>query len=131
MLTSTCLTAPPTNQSTFRQWTVAPIFYAVLAVAETLGTSNTSQLMDLQANGGNTFTPAYAVYENGACARLALFNFVTDPTGASTYTATFSIGGGSTGEANAMPASVQVKLVGLVDIVLNTSLTICFSQDIS
>lgn len=88
---------------------MAPIFYAVLAVAETLGTSNTSQIMDLQANNGSTYTPAYAVYENGECARLALFNFVTDPTGASTYTATFSVGGGSTGETNATPASVQVK----------------------
>ena len=65
--------------------------------------------MDLQANAGNIYTPAYAIYENGACARLALFNFVTDPTGASAYTATFSIGGGSTGEGNATPASVQVK----------------------
>jgi len=100
---------PPRNQSTFRQWTVAPIFYAVLAIAETLGTSGTSQIVDLQANTGNTYTPAYAVYENGECARLALLNFVTDPTGASTYTATFSVGGGSTGETNATPASVQVK----------------------
>jgi len=102
-------TPPPTNQSTFHQWTVAPLFYAVLAVAETIGSSGTTQLMDLQANSNNTYTPAYAVYENGECARLALFNFVTDPTGASTYTATFSVGGGSTGEANATPASVQVK----------------------
>ena len=101
--------APPRNQSTFHQWTVAPIFYAVLAVAETLGNSDASQIVDLQANAGNTYTPAYAVYENGGCARLALFNFVTDPTGASTYTATFSIGGSSTGGTNATPASVQVK----------------------
>jgi len=97
---------PPRNQSTFHQWTVTPIFYAVLAVAETLGTSDASQIVDLQANEGNTYTPAYAVYENGECTRLALFNFVTDPTGLSTYTATFSVGG-STGEAT--PASVQVK----------------------
>ena len=88
---------------------MAPIFYAVLAVAETLGNSNTSQIVDLQANGGNTYTPAYAVYENGQCARLALLNFITDPTGASTYTAIFSIGGSSTGEANATPVSVRVK----------------------
>jgi hypothetical protein len=101
--------APPRNQSAFHQWTVAPLFYAVLAVAETFGNSNTSQIVDLQANAGNTYTPAYAVYENGVCSRLALFNFVTDPSGASTYTATFSIGGGSTGEANGTPASVQVK----------------------
>lgn len=65
--------------------------------------------MDLQANSGNIYTPAYAVYESGQCARLALFNYVTDPTGASSYTVTFSVGGGSTGESNATPASVQVK----------------------
>jgi hypothetical protein len=88
---------------------VAPLFYAVLAIAETLGTTNTSQLMDLQANFASIYTPAYAVYESGTCARLALFNYITDPSGASTYTVTFSIGGGSTGEANATPASVQVK----------------------
>jgi len=101
--------APPTNESGYHQWTVAPIFYAFLAIAETLGTTNTSQLMDLQANSASIHTPAYAVYESGACAKLAFFNYVTDPSGASTYTATFSIGGGSTGEANATPASVQVK----------------------
>jgi len=38
-----------------------------------------------------------------------LFNFVTDPTGASTYTAVISIGGGSTGQSNATPSQVQVK----------------------
>ena len=65
--------------------------------------------MDLQANNNSIYTPAYVIYESGAAARLALFNYVTDATGASTYTATFSVGGGSTGEASAMPASVQVK----------------------
>jgi hypothetical protein len=65
--------------------------------------------MDLQANNNNIYTPAYVIYESGAAARIALFNYITDPTGASTYTATFSLGGGSNGEANSMPASVQVK----------------------
>lgn len=114
---------PPRNQSAFHQWTVAPLFYAVLAVAETLGNSNSSQIVDLQANAGNTYTPAYAVYEGGECARLALFNFVTDPTGASTYTATFSIGGGSTGEANATPASVQVKYLASPSVVEKVNVT--------
>jgi len=102
-------TPPPTNESSYHQWTIGAIFYATLAIAETLGTSNTSQVMDLKANSNSIYTPAYVIYESGAAARLALFNYVTDPTGASTYTATFSIGGGSTGEAISMPASVQVK----------------------
>ena len=71
-------------------------------MAETIGSSNKSQIVDLNANGGNEFTPAYAVYEGGNPVRVALFNFVTDPTGASDYTATISVG-------NATPGQVKVK----------------------
>lgn len=60
--------------------------------------------MDLGANGGNEFTPAYAIYENGVPVRVALFNYITDPSGASDYTASVSVG-------NATPASVKVKYV--------------------
>ncbi|KAH9927381.1 glycoside hydrolase family 79 protein, partial [Amylocystis lapponica] len=95
-------TPPPTNQSSFHQWTIGPIFYSVLAVAETLGTSGAAQLIDLGANGGNDYTPGYAVYEGGSLARVALFNYMTDPSGASSYTATISVPG-------ATPAQVQVK----------------------
>ncbi|KAF7302911.1 Glyco-hydro-79C domain-containing protein [Mycena kentingensis (nom. inval.)] len=102
-------TPPPTNQSTFRSWTIAPIYYSVLAVAETIGSSGKAQIIDLQLNAGNIYTPGYAVYENGTLARLALLNFVTDPSGTSDYTMTFAIGGGTTGAPNATPAQVQVK----------------------
>ncbi|KAI0659526.1 glycoside hydrolase family 79 protein [Cubamyces menziesii] len=102
-------TAPPTNESSYHQWTVGPIFYSVLAVAETLGSSNNSQIVDLNANGGNIFTPGYAVYENGNLARLALLNFMTDPSGANDYTATISVGGGESGQPNGTPAQVKVK----------------------
>lgn len=102
-------TPPPTNETGYHQWTISPLFYANLAVAETLGNSNSSQVLDLNANGGNMFTPAYAIYESGAAAKLALFNYVSDPSGASDYTVTISVGGGTTGEAAATPASVQVK----------------------
>lgn len=101
--------APPTNQSTFHQWTIGPIYYAALIMAETLGASNTSQIMDLNANEANIYTPAYAIYENGNPTRVALFNYITDSSGASTYTASISIGGGDTGQDNATPASVRVK----------------------
>jgi len=103
-----CL-APPTNESAFHQWTVGPTYYSTLVVAETFGKSNTSQIVDLNPNNGNQFTPAYAVYDGGVPTKVVLFNYVTDPSGASNYNATISIGGGQTGTPNATPASVQVK----------------------
>ncbi|KIM82064.1 glycoside hydrolase family 79 protein [Piloderma croceum F 1598] len=95
-------TPPPTNQSHFHQWTIGPIYYSALVVAETIGSSNKSQVVDLVANDGNEFTPAYAVYEDGTPSRVALINFVTDPSGASDYTATISVG-------DSTPGQVQVK----------------------
>ena len=71
-------------------------------MAEALGTTGTAQVLDLAANGGNIFTPAYSIFENGTAARVALFNYVTDPSGASDYTATLTVSGAS-------PASVKVK----------------------
>jgi len=47
------------------------------------------------------FTPAYAIYEGGNLARVALFNYMSDPTGAAQYTATINVQGG--------PAQVRVK----------------------
>jgi len=49
------------------------------------------------------YTPVYAVYENGAPARLVVFNFVTDASGASTVQFQFGMSGGN------VPQSVQVK----------------------
>ncbi|KAG1807867.1 glycoside hydrolase family 79 protein [Suillus subaureus] len=95
-------TPPVTNQSTFNQWTIGPIYYSALVVAEALGSSNTAQVLDLQANGGSDYTPGYAIYENGQPVRVALTNFITDPSGNSDYTANISIGG-------TVPAQVQVK----------------------
>ncbi|KAK0433146.1 hypothetical protein EV421DRAFT_1892992 [Armillaria borealis] len=68
-------TPPPTNQSTFRQWTIALI-------------------TDLNANNGSIYTPAYAIYESGNPVRVALFNYITDPSGASNYTASIYAGDG-------------------------------------
>ncbi|KAH7925637.1 glycoside hydrolase family 79 protein [Leucogyrophana mollusca] len=95
--------------SSFHQWTVGAIYYATLVIAEAFGPSGTSQIIDLDANSGNVYTPGYAIYENGGPARLVLINYVTDPSGAGDYTATFSIGGGDVGQANGTPAQVQVK----------------------
>ncbi|KAI0937998.1 hypothetical protein AcV7_003315 [Taiwanofungus camphoratus] len=100
-------TPPPSNMTNFEQWTIGPIFYSVLAVAEALGSSNTSRILDLNANGANIYTPAYAIYEQGTIARVALFNYITDPSGASTYTATISVS--DTNEQNVTPPQVRVK----------------------
>ncbi|EMD34954.1 glycoside hydrolase family 79 protein [Gelatoporia subvermispora B] len=96
-------TPPPTNQSVYHQWTIGPIFYSVLAVAEALGPTNNSQIIDLFANGNSDETPGYAIYENGNLARVALFNYMTDPSGANDYVATLSMGDA------VVPAQVQVK----------------------
>lgn len=95
--------APPTNQSAFNQWTAGAIYYSVMIIAEALGNTNTSQIIDLLGNNGNEFTPQYAIYENGALARVALFNYVTDPSGNSDYVATIHVEGGQ------VPAQARVK----------------------
>lgn len=70
-------------------------------MAEALGSTGTAQVLDLFPNSASPYTPGYAIYENGALARLALFNYMTDPTGANDYTATITV-------PNA-PSSVTVK----------------------
>jgi len=100
-------TPPPTNQTKYGvQWTIGPIYYTALAMAEALGPKNQSQVSDITQNIN---TPMYAIFENGAPTKVALLNFVTDPSGASTYTAVISVGGGTTGQSNATPSSVKVK----------------------
>ncbi|KAJ7104505.1 glycoside hydrolase family 79 protein [Mycena belliarum] len=96
-------TAPPTNVSRYYEWTVGAVYYSALISSEVFGRTNTSQIVDILGNGANIYTPQYAVYENGALARVALFNYITDATGKSDYTATITVAGGT------VPASVQVK----------------------
>lgn len=78
-------------------------------MAEFLGSSNVAQIIDLFPNNANEFTPAYAAYENGNMVRVALFNYMDDPSGAHDYTATISVGGSAYGEPNVSPAQVKVK----------------------
>ncbi|THH18224.1 hypothetical protein EW146_g2709 [Bondarzewia mesenterica] len=103
-------TPPPTNQSSFRQWTIGPAYYAALVMSEALGPSNASQVADLFPNNADIYTPAYAIYENGNPTKVALFNYITDPSGATDINVAISIGGGQTGQSNATPAQVKVKL---------------------
>ncbi|KAK0203721.1 hypothetical protein DFS33DRAFT_1431561 [Desarmillaria ectypa] len=98
-----------TNESAYYKWTFGPIYYSALIMAEILGASNTSQLLDIGANVGNIYTPGYAIYEQGTPVRLALFNFITDSSGSHDYYATFAIGAGDTGRPNGTLAQVKVK----------------------
>ncbi|KAJ7865658.1 glycoside hydrolase family 79 protein, partial [Mycena olivaceomarginata] len=81
---------PPTNQSTFHSWTVGPVYYSALIVAEAFGKSNKSRIIDMQLNNDSIYTPGYAIYDNDILSRLALINFITDPSGKSDFTGTFS-----------------------------------------
>ncbi|GJE97918.1 glycoside hydrolase family 79 protein [Phanerochaete sordida] len=102
-------TPPPTNESLYHEWTIGPIFYSILAMTEVLGNTNTSRVVDLFANGDNDLTPAYAIYENDELARVALFNYMDDPTGAAALDVTIAVGGNATGQPLATPSQVRVK----------------------
>ncbi|KZV95942.1 hypothetical protein EXIGLDRAFT_765760 [Exidia glandulosa HHB12029] len=78
---------PPHNASAPFQWSVGPPMYAILAVAEALGTSGKARVADLGMNGANDYTPGYVIYENNQPARLLFINFMSDPSGAHDYTA--------------------------------------------
>ena len=72
-------------------------------MAETL--SNGSQVLDITSSAKlNHQSPAYVIYENGNPARIALFNYVTDPSGSSNVNFTFSFD-------DQAPAQVKVKYV--------------------
>ncbi|KAJ6561988.1 hypothetical protein B0H19DRAFT_1068685 [Mycena capillaripes] len=76
-------------------------------VAEVFGKSNNSRIIDLQMNSDDVYTPGYAIYDNDILSRLALINYITDPTGRSDYTATFSFDGQT-------PSQIKVKC-GVID----------------
>lgn len=99
------MSAPPGNTSTYNQWTIGPVYYSALAMAETV--SNGSQVLDITASSNlSTSSPAYVIYENGQPVRIAVINYVTDPTGANNVQFTFAIGG-------QVPSQVQVKYVSI------------------
>ena len=58
-------------------------------LAESLGKSNQSRVSDL-SNDTDIYHPVYGIFENDAPTRFVLFNYVNDPTGASTYQVTLS-----------------------------------------
>ncbi|KAJ3727373.1 hypothetical protein DFJ43DRAFT_1001722 [Lentinula guzmanii] len=101
--------SPPTNQSSYKEWTVGPVFYSSLVIAEALGPSNQSQVLEIGAENQSTYTPNYVIYENGQPVRMVLINFLSDSSGNSNYTANIAIGGGQTGQSNTTPSQVKVK----------------------
>ncbi|KAF7297395.1 Glyco-hydro-79C domain-containing protein [Mycena indigotica] len=115
-------TSPPTNQSSFHQWTIGPIYYSALVMAEAMGATNHTQVLDLQANNNNEFTPAYAIYESGKPARVALFNYITDSTGKSDVTAVISVAD-ATGAGGATPTQVRVKYLQATSVAQKGSYT--------
>ncbi|ORX37451.1 hypothetical protein BD324DRAFT_451328 [Kockovaella imperatae] len=97
-------TPPSGTLPDYYKWTTGSVYYSALVVAEAFGQSNVSQIVDLNMNNGSIYHPGYAIYENGAPSRLVLINYVSDPTGASTYQATVTLGDGV-----ALPSSVAVR----------------------
>ncbi|KAJ6573387.1 glycoside hydrolase family 79 protein [Mycena vulgaris] len=104
-------TSPPTNQSTFHQWSVGALYYSALVMAEALGPSNNSQVLDLPIEGLSLYTPVYGIYENGTPVRVAVINYVDDPTGANDAKIVISLSGAT------LPASVKVKFLAAETVV--------------
>ncbi|KAF9033112.1 hypothetical protein BJ165DRAFT_1515715 [Panaeolus papilionaceus] len=83
-------TSPPTNQSTYNQWTVGAVYYSTLILAEAFGKTNTSRVIDLRANTDSPYTPAYALFENDILSKIALFNYMDD-LGTGTHTVNVAV----------------------------------------
>ncbi|KAG6857114.1 hypothetical protein H0H87_009241 [Tephrocybe sp. NHM501043] len=79
------------------------VYYNPFTVAEVFGKSNVSQIVDISNNG--LFTPSYAIYESGALSKVALMNFMDDPSGEHDITGTIMVDGGQ------VPAEIYVKFV--------------------
>ena len=99
------------------------MYYATLAMTEVMGRNNQSQVLWLNVNEGNPSTPGYAIYENGTPMKVALFNFLNDPSGAHDLNVTISIGGGQTGQSAGIPPSVRVKYLLADSITTKDNLT--------
>ena len=91
------------------QRSVGLIFYTWLILAEAFGKSGASRIIDLVANNGSVCTPAYAIWQKGVLSKLALFDYVTDPSPATVSDATFAIGGGTSRQPTGTPPTAKVK----------------------
>ncbi|KJA24887.1 glycoside hydrolase family 79 protein [Hypholoma sublateritium FD-334 SS-4] len=109
-------TAPPTNQSTFNEWTAGAVYYATIILAEAFGTSNQSRLIDLWGNSGSVYTPSYAIYDGDALSKVALFNYLDDQTGASDINVTITVPQG-------VPSSISVKYLDATTVSTKNNIT--------
>jgi len=66
---------------------------------------------------------AYAIYKNGVLSKLVIFNFMTEPTGASDSYVTISVGGGALGLPNDTPTQVRVKYLIARSVSEKTNIT--------
>lgn len=82
---------PPPYEQAGKQWTTGSIYYSTLVIAEAFGRTGTAEVVDLLQGVGDMYHPAYVVYEHGVPARVVLFNYISDPSGASTYNAVISL----------------------------------------
>ncbi|KAK7024767.1 hypothetical protein R3P38DRAFT_2530271 [Favolaschia claudopus] len=104
-------TSPPTNETSFHQWTVGPIYYSALIMAEAMGASNNTQVFNYGVDNLSGHTPIYGIYENGTPVRVTIINYIDDPSGANTVHAKISVAG------RQMPSSVKVKYLAAKTVV--------------
>ncbi|KAH9960273.1 hypothetical protein BC827DRAFT_1155844 [Russula dissimulans] len=97
-----------------------PVCYSALVIAEALDSSNPSRVFDLTQN---QFAPIYVVYENGMSTKLALFNFVTNPSDANDYDVMFAVSGDRTSQPRATPSSVKIRFLKASSVASKGSLT--------
>ncbi|KAF9556467.1 glycoside hydrolase family 79 protein [Agrocybe pediades] len=109
-------TSPPTNETMYNKWTVGAIYYSALIIAEALGKSNTSRVVDLFGNAGNEFTPSYAIYEHDTLSKVALFNYIDDKTGNSDSQVTLSVPTG-------VPQTISVKYLSASTVSTKNNIT--------
>ena len=118
-------TPPPSNMSRVYEWTTGSVYYSTLLVAELFGRSENSRIVDIThtssiaantqtiynedgtsydiTSSDDQFHPTYLVYDGETPVRAALFNFVSDNTGASDAQVTLNFNN------TAAPSQVHVR----------------------
>lgn len=124
-LTVQPFTPPPSNMSRVYEWTTGSVYYSTLLVAELFGRGENSRVVDIShtssipvntetmynedgstydvTSSDDQFHPTYLVYDGETPVRAALFNFISDNTGASDAQVTLNFNG------TAAPGEVYVR----------------------
>ncbi|ORY23372.1 hypothetical protein BCR39DRAFT_507851 [Naematelia encephala] len=105
-------TAPPWNATDPDLWVTGSPYFSTLLLAEALGSSNVSQVVDISGQT-DIYHPVYAIYENDVLTRMVLFNYVSDTTGASTWSPTITT----------TASSVYVRYLTAVDVAEQYNIT--------